>query len=68
MFRYVTIDFTEEEWLDLGQGALYRDVMLENYRNLATVGQDHIFPESLIYCQGFASCISTMSLGIFYFL
>ena len=49
-FKDIAVDLSQEEWGQLAPAYqdLYREVMLENYRNLVSVGKDQ--PTDLISC------------------
>ncbi|XP_025771528.1 zinc finger protein 846 [Puma concolor] len=64
-FEYVAVDFTQEEWtlLDQTQIVLYRDVMLENYQNLITLGSE-LSPQSLTSALEAAELLRTGGRGV----
>lgn len=43
-FKDIHVNFTREEWklLDAAQQIMYKDVMLENYKNLVSLGKANL--------------------------
>lgn len=58
-FKDILVNFTQEEWklLDTAQQIMYKDVMLENYKNLISLGKTNVCFWIYIPCNDFDSSL-----------
>lgn len=62
-FEDVAVDLTQEEWQQMkpDQRSLYREVMLETYSNLVTVGKGAVYlPRTSSLCSVCLACALTL--------